>query len=309
MKMYKGRYFFLDEKNKRVLQYNDKCKYINSFGKFGEGPGEFSELYGFDFVKDQIYLQSRSKIVFFSLEGKLIKEIRKPRYSHFLILKNGNLIESFLEYNAGNKHGLTVEKLYLCSSEFKRLKLLLEDSEIVKPGMPFKDFINKIEIKYSVGSGEIIVSQRNKGFLFHVFDDNGKLLFKIKNSDSEKIKVTEKFVKDFKGKLLSDPRMRSNLEMAKQLMKHIKFSEYFPPFHSFYPDENGNIFIRTFKRKAKLLLYKKYSSQGNFCGNLWIKDENPDIYETRNFITFFNNEFFYMNEDDNGDYTIVIRKL
>ena len=100
-----------------MLQYSDKCKYINSFGKSGEGPGEFSELSGFDFVKNQIYLQSRSKIVFFSLEGKLIKENKKPRPSYFMVLNNGNLIENLTDkhiaISLAEKLRKRIEQIYI----------------------------------------------------------------------------------------------------------------------------------------------------------------------------------------------------
>lgn len=309
-KVYKGNYYFMDKKNNIVYQYSKSSKLLNTFGKSGEGPGELRRISGFDFTDGQIYMQSESKIVFFSLNKRnLLKEIKKVRPSYFFVLNNGKLLEIVREYNVDNKPDLMADSLYLCSSGFKRLKLLLKDSEMNKPGMFFRDFINTMEIKYSSEKGEIIVSQRKKGFLFHVFNDDGDLIFKIKKNETKRLRVSEKFKNDFKEELLSDPRMRSNLEMAKQLMKKIKFSEYFPTFHSFYLDEKGDIFIRTYQRKRELLLYEKYSPEGKFIRNFWIEDENSDVFETRNYISFYKNQFIYLKESPDGDYILVKQSI
>ena len=309
MKIYKGYYYFFDNKAGSVYRYDQKGEYIKVFGKYGEGPGELTEYLGFDFIDNKIYLQSQAKIIFFDLNGKLFTEKKKVRPSYFLLLENKNMIELFVEKDYNTKLNLTNHKVFLCDAEFKRIKCLLTDSEKRSQGSPFKSFIDNIEVKYSESSKSILISQRRKGFLFNAFDLNGNLIFSIRNEKIPKIKVSNAFLHDFKEKLFSDPRMRSNIEMAEQLYKQIQFPEYFPPFHSFYYDDLGNIFIRTYERKGVYLLYKNYSSRGEFLKNYWLKDNNADIYETRNFISFYKNRFVYLYESEEDDYILSKQEL
>ena len=70
-------------------------KLLNRFGRRGEGPGEFKYSPNIDVSEKNIFANSVGKISYFTLEGRLLKEIRVPFQSDLLRLKNNFLFHKF----------------------------------------------------------------------------------------------------------------------------------------------------------------------------------------------------------------------
>jgi hypothetical protein len=82
-----GRVYILDSKNYKIYIFSPEGKFISSFGRKGEGPGEIKNFNSGEqlFVADQhIIVVDRSRISYFSLDGAFEKSIvyspqMKPR--------------------------------------------------------------------------------------------------------------------------------------------------------------------------------------------------------------------------------------
>ena len=82
-----GRVFIMDSKNYKIYIFSPEGKFISSFGKKGEGPGEIKNFSMGEqlFVVDQhVIVVDRSRISYFSLDGSFEKSIvyspqMKPR--------------------------------------------------------------------------------------------------------------------------------------------------------------------------------------------------------------------------------------
>lgn len=48
----RGHFFVSDLKNSRVLEFDDKGRYVGEFARKGEGPGEYQNLFGFEIFED-----------------------------------------------------------------------------------------------------------------------------------------------------------------------------------------------------------------------------------------------------------------
>ena len=72
----KGDLFVLDVGNSQLQHYDKSGKLVTSFGKEGNGPGEFpSFLFDVTVNAKYLYIKAFNKIMIFDYKGKLIKEI------------------------------------------------------------------------------------------------------------------------------------------------------------------------------------------------------------------------------------------
>ncbi len=73
-----GNLFIIDGMKRKILKFDTKLKYISSFGKQGQGPGEFNRAYTISIdKKNNLYIMDNmNKIITYSNSGKLINEKR-----------------------------------------------------------------------------------------------------------------------------------------------------------------------------------------------------------------------------------------
>ena len=96
----KGNLYIYESKHKRFYVLDPRGKLLTSFGRRGEGPGEFKMVRGLFIRNDRLIIPDFSKIYIFSLKGEPIKTIR-PRKSifHSLFIDENRLIkQSYLAH-------------------------------------------------------------------------------------------------------------------------------------------------------------------------------------------------------------------
>lgn len=72
--------YVVDRKNFKVFIIDKNGRLISSFGRRGEGPGEFKQLESCFLVNDQLVFPDRrsNKVHYFSKEGKFLKSVIIP---------------------------------------------------------------------------------------------------------------------------------------------------------------------------------------------------------------------------------------
>ena len=75
-----GRTYFYDFKLKKFFVLNPNGKFRLSFGRPGEGPGEYRRVQGFFLVDNTLVVSDERKVIYFTKEGKFESDIvpRKP---------------------------------------------------------------------------------------------------------------------------------------------------------------------------------------------------------------------------------------
>ncbi|MGB8957677.1 MAG: 6-bladed beta-propeller [Candidatus Aminicenantales bacterium] len=70
-----GTYFVYDQG--QLLQFDSRGRYLRNYFKRGQGPGELGYVSDFDFEPEHVIVHSNSpnKLVWFDLQGKLVKEV------------------------------------------------------------------------------------------------------------------------------------------------------------------------------------------------------------------------------------------
>lgn len=121
-------YFFVDKKQNIIFRFDKKGTFLNTIGKRGQGPGEYTEMSSF-FVSNNVAfvcdIVARS-IHSYSFDGKYLGTVL---FSHSLVfddivaLSNGNFLCHRLSDDENGKG------LWVMSKDGKKLKTLLEYEE------------------------------------------------------------------------------------------------------------------------------------------------------------------------------------
>jgi len=158
----------------------DDLSLIRKFGKKGEGPGE---LKAFPFWPnsitvwpDHIFAEGLDKFIFFSKEGKLIKEHKKiKRFMKVLPVGKNVVVKTFPFQGKDQKYYNAIKVLNTEMEEIKELyrqKVLMLEAEGSITMIPES-------INFCVYDNKIFVEESPKGFFIEIFDCEGKKLYQI----------------------------------------------------------------------------------------------------------------------------------
>lgn len=106
MRYIDDRFFILDSDQDIVFIFDNEGHFLNMINKRGEGPGEYTDLRGFDVdsKNELICLSSRNKLIFYNYQGVYVKEEPMTK-SHDLIFSDKNILAytGFVHSNINGK--------------------------------------------------------------------------------------------------------------------------------------------------------------------------------------------------------------
>ena len=227
-----------------VYKLSPGGKLLASFGRIGQGPNEMeypnevlagnnSEIWVLDSPKNKIHV--------FDGKGKPVADRSPVKFEAIIPLANGNHLVTRLDATdlAAKYLPMTIE---LYDSQFRLLKELDRCS-----GYANRTIYEKVPEPYVSGTGftfqakasheRIYVGDTERGYEILVFDLDGKLVRKIRK-EYVPVPVTD----DYKKKYLKD-----YLEFMPDYAKKIYFPASWHPFHAFFPDEEGRLYVMTYE--------------------------------------------------------------
>lgn len=102
-----GNIYVLDQGNCRVQKFNSEGKFIQTFGRKGQGPGEISQAFCLNLIDDsELFLCDfgNQRIQKFTLDGKEKTPVLiKNRFNAFRILSSGEYVTQFMPVLVPNK--------------------------------------------------------------------------------------------------------------------------------------------------------------------------------------------------------------
>ena len=252
--------YFASGRNERnyIYKFDREGNFITSFGKKGQGPGEiqFVRLFGID-NEDRILVQDHynKKVLFFETDGSLIKETRfgKKLFAMYP-LPNGNYI-----VNWNNRTGIKREGDYLpnglslYNSDLEEIKIL----DIYKSTMPLKGFkgtnFNPIFF-WIISNGNIYIANEDRGYEILQYDFEGNLLKKIR--------------KEFTPLVVTRDYIERTEKYFARMNRKVWFPKHWPPFTSFFTDDEGRIFVKTYEKGADEgeFIFDIFNTEGKFVG-------------------------------------------
>jgi len=209
------------------------------FGKRGEGPGEVRRTPLVFARTDSYLLFSRGKLLWFSKEGELQKEMKisreylyvKPVAKYYVAARDFFDPEDF-------SHTM---KFYLLDSKTSIVKEIYQGDRDVNTarGMVFEEFRMVTHFLGVETHGDrIFIGDSRKGFHIDVLNARGDHLYAI-HPDVKRVRVS----KDFRQKITDEFRSHES-ELWPLIRNVMTFYEYFPAIRNF-TIADGRIYVTT----------------------------------------------------------------
>jgi len=221
--VYGDRIFIGDNNTIHIYSLKD-FKQIKQFGRQGEGPGEFKFDIRLEVFPDKLVVNTIGKLIFFSHDGSLIKEV-KTKSEMFNILPVGpNFVASVYEVPK-------TPKMNIYDKNFKFMDTIHEGSlglttywhgDVKKIDI----FIVKDYVELEVYKDRIYVGDTRKGFYFAVYDCTGKKLYDVKN-EYKPLEISE----EYKKEKIRIRQERPGWDRVKDKI-NLRFLEYFPAYRT-----------------------------------------------------------------------------
>ncbi len=275
--IHKDRLFVMDTEQVRIYSMKD-LSLIKSFGKRGEGPGEYKinpeiplTLKAFD---DFLIVESIDKLSYFSPDGKYMKEKRKPPRLLKISQIGTNYIGRRLVHPQDGSDSTSAIKIY--DQNFNEIRELYKQKYLQQGSYPnFRWDLGMEVLFYQVADNKIFVDKSDQGFLIDVYDVKGNKIYEIKK-EYRKIPITSDDKKNMIRDLEMDPETQTILKQYgfnwNEFSKNFKyeFQSYRPPIKSMEID-NNKIYISTFRIENKRVETIVMDLKGNVLKTVFIK--------------------------------------
>ena len=235
---------------KLVLKFDRKGKFISSFGRKGQGPGEvqFVLYFGID-SQDRIIISDHrnKKVLFFSKDGGLIKERAYGLYFNSMFpLENEKYL--FIRNLTDLENNSTSRSLRICNSRFEGRKEL--DTYLLYDPSRGMQVVSDI-FEWRIFNRNIYAANDQRGYEILMYDLDGNLRRKIK-----KEYTPLKYPEDLKKRYIE----------RYGTTRKIYIPDNLPPFQSFFGDDEGRLFVMTYEKGEKPgeYVFDVFNSEGVF---------------------------------------------
>jgi len=273
-------------------------------GKKGEGPGEVKVLPFFSnnilVYPDYILVESTDKLVYFSREGKYLKEQRCFPLTINLIPVGKNFVAKTAVQDE-NRRSFGAVTVY--NSNLDKIKELYRQ-EYAQQGANFNMIPDSLNIW--AAEDKIFIDKSPEGFVIDVFDSEGKMLYRVEKK-YEKIKVTDAHKKAVLDVFKSERFVK--LQGWENIKRRLKFHypDYFPAIRDFLI-VGKKIYVRTFRinENTNEQEFIIMDLKGNILKTLYLPQTTGPQHTTKmvgmspRFYSIANNRFYYLveNEDE-----------
>jgi hypothetical protein len=231
-----GQIFLLSLRSPGEVMYvfDRSGNFVRSFGKKGPGPRELmTPLYPKITGSDRVVVTDvLKKILVFDSDGSLLDETAiDPNFVIASPLDNGNHV-IFWKGGADSPTGETYnEKVSLFAPSFVEIVTL--DVLGISREAPVLDPV----LIWRVLGDRIYIGNEQRGYEILVYDSGGLPVRKIRKEYSP-----VPFYPELKERILQNIPLDSPRRAA------IRFPRDMPPYQTFFPDEQGRLFVVTFER-------------------------------------------------------------
>ncbi|MEN8223056.1 MAG: hypothetical protein ABFR36_07330 [Acidobacteriota bacterium] len=315
----KDRLFVMDTEQVRVYSMKD-LSLISSFGKKGEGPGEYKvhpdiplSLKAFD---DYLMVESIDKLSFFSPDGNYLKEIRIPPMLLRVTQIGKNFIGRRLVQPPDGSLSSSAIRIY--DQHFQEVVELHKQKYLRQGNNPnFRWGLAKEILFYQVADNKIFVEKSNQGFLIDVYDFKGNKLYEIKK-EYKKIPITANDKKNMIRELEMDPETQTILKQYgfkwNEFSRNFKyeFPVHRPPIKSMEID-NKKIYITTFRTQGNKYEIIVMDLKGNVLKTAFIEPSTKEwitgLLLGIKLETIHNDKIYYIQENEDEEWELFVKEI
>jgi len=258
-----------------IYKFDRNGNFMTSFARRGQGPYELEYPHYMRIInRDEILIidPPKRKFYIFSKDGTPVKEsLINKGIDNVIPLENGKYLILFWHTQDMEAKYFSLS-LNLYSSDFKEIKELDRFSKFPnrmiaeKIGEKIINGINYVFVGEKSG-GNIYTGNCERGYEILVYDLEGNLLRKIRK-EYKPVKVPEDYKKEY-----MKPFVDTEDSWAKSWGEKIYFPKYWYPFYSFFPDDEGRLFVMTYEEGENPgeYIFDIFNSDGIFIARKSLK--------------------------------------
>ena len=302
----RGNIYLVSYKNAEgmIFKFDGKGHFVRSFVRKGQGPGElqgrnYGSLYLTVDENDNLAVSDfGNKLAVFGSEGAVLKESRIDSGVVCVSpLSNGNFL-SLISVMDGASDYINQNPLSLLDSQFEEIREL--DKQMVPNPIVGKKLKGSYYVlSWGVSKGKIFTGFQERGYEIHVYDFEGTPVRKIKKEFTP-VPVPEehkkKFMEQFSASIFDSIRSK------------IYFPDAMPPFHSFFVDDEGRLFVMTYEEGENPgeFMYDIFNPEGVCIGrkSLKIFHDERGVYAKMK-----KGRFYCLDEKDSGYKELTVSKI
>ncbi len=293
MQIADGKMFVLEKANIYVFSLKDYAL-IKKFGKQGNGPGELN-VQGrggyLQIIDGHVCVNTFSKLVRFSLDGKFVDEVRFP----FLAMQA-------IPFGKG----FAVSKLGMSDTGVNRVGVYLFPKSLDKGtelyGREYKDFrkTGKLEIvpelfMIQTAGERLIMLDHSDGGVMNVFGMDGTRQ-KSAKLNIDKVEATDRFKKELMAWAKAQPQFKL---LPEELLKMVYVPDYLPVFKNFLI-AGEKIFIHTYHKKENKVEFLVFDMKGTLLKKIWLEGLEKNIIMPAPY-AFYQNYIYYLSENEDEE--------
>jgi hypothetical protein len=282
-----------------------EIKLIRKIGKKGEGPGEMPMQPYFSTAPGKVLLHSILKLIEFSNNGTLIREIAIPSLSSIYRIgaAGKNYVVLKTKYEGEQKKSLrSIGEIVLCDKDLEEIKILKKwentQGRTNAMGKQYREPIKGCRV-FRTWKDKIYIPHPDKGLFIEVFDSDGNL-DKVIRSEYKKIRVggeaKQEAIRNYFNKKYYTPERKAILK--KRLL--FKFPEFYPAIWDFIVVDD-NIYIKTYEKDERnMIMFLVLDLDGKLVKSVFLP-------HTNNLLFYIKNKMFYYLEEDSDKETWLLK--
>ena len=275
-----GNIYALDRKENKVFVFDSAGKHLRTFGRTGQGPGEFSLplTIGLTGSGEIIVEDTRRHLAVFTTEGKHLRNlpITKTGLARVSVDSQGNILGIVIKRDKENPR-------YEIQKFDREMNLLFVLDSTPTPSAdtqglnPFRG-----SIYYTFDKDDSVVCGIPDRYEIKIYDTTGNLAKRI-TKEYDPVEITEEEKK----------------EQAEQMPPEIKlsFPKYHNPIRWISTDDEGRIFVMTWERipEGEGYYHDVFDPEGRYIAKIPLKFRP---------ILIKNTKFYAIREDEQGFHVI-----
>ncbi|NOR44807.1 MAG: 6-bladed beta-propeller [Candidatus Delongbacteria bacterium] len=286
--------YILDQMSLSVKKFDTKGNFIKSFGRSGNGPGEFRESYCLAILSDTVFVEDGAsmRMVKFDTDGNFIANQALIKSTPNYLTPVG--IDKFISNNSEviqESDGVYLgSHLVIMNSKFETLNLY--KSTLQKVGTSEVNFLDMNSI-FAVGEKEIYMAVNSENeYKIEVVDFNGKALYNI--------------IKQYiKLKFNQNELANLNKELKTSYGSHLKTeSAYKKSINQMYVDKNNRLWVISSQNREMLKddnYYADIFQDGIFLNTIKLDMIKGDDFYNINKQLYFRGEYIYYLDVNNAE--------
>jgi hypothetical protein len=265
-----GTVYILDIKECRVKVFNEKGKFLFSFGNKGQGPGELNVPAGIMISgEEEIFIHDVSnKLEIFNLDGKYLRSQSLAQASglgKIIIDPKGRIAGSAMTVSPSD--GKPSYEFRIFDKDFKPLTILAKVPSPYISATKFDPLTNAPGLAVATDAKGDLFLGNIKGYLISVFNFEGRLLRTIKR-DYVPVPILKSDQEEFL-KLYE----KSSGQYAAIIKDMMIFPDYYPAYFNIIANPDGQLLVQTFEKgpEAKTYFHDVFDQDGRYFSRIALR--------------------------------------